>query len=81
MIIGRDFLQRAGININFQHGYMEWLGIKVVMKATLDEVQSTEENFFLIMMKWKQRMLSFLKSKKLSTKPLTLQKWPNNNII
>eukprot|EP00957_Ditylum_brightwellii_P196846 14997779-Ditylum_brightwellii.AAC.1 len=49
MIVGRDFLQRAGINLNFQHGYMEWLGQKVAMKATVDGLHSatTDEHNIL----------------------------------
>eukprot|EP00957_Ditylum_brightwellii_P149748 11404322-Ditylum_brightwellii.AAC.1 len=39
MIVGRDFLQRAGIKLDFEHGSIEWLGQKVAMKATVDGLQ------------------------------------------
>eukprot|EP00957_Ditylum_brightwellii_P203205 15333638-Ditylum_brightwellii.AAC.1 len=47
MIIGRDFLCKAKINLNFEHGFMEWLETRIAMKATTDwdPAQSVQEYF------------------------------------
>eukprot|EP00957_Ditylum_brightwellii_P123610 9424528-Ditylum_brightwellii.AAC.1 len=49
MIVGQDFLQRAGIRLNFKFGYMEWLEQRVAMKATVNVVHSRtiDEHEFL----------------------------------
>eukprot|EP00957_Ditylum_brightwellii_P186861 14229401-Ditylum_brightwellii.AAC.1 len=48
MIVGRDFLNRAGINLDFQHGFMEWLNQQVAMKATVDGFQTVDEQSFFL---------------------------------
>eukprot|EP00957_Ditylum_brightwellii_P019351 1459699-Ditylum_brightwellii.AAC.1 len=40
VILGRDFLYRAGLNLNFEKGYIEWMGQRIQMRSTINRLNS-----------------------------------------
>eukprot|EP00957_Ditylum_brightwellii_P006325 479927-Ditylum_brightwellii.AAC.1 len=57
--VDRDFLQHAVITLNFQHGYIEWLGQRIAMKATIGGVSTmmVDEHTFFVMREQKRMMM------------------------
>eukprot|EP00957_Ditylum_brightwellii_P092839 7068192-Ditylum_brightwellii.AAC.1 len=49
MIVGQDFLESAGITLNFKLSYMEWLEKRVTMKATVNgmHLRKVDDHRFL----------------------------------
>ena len=52
IILGRDFLSKAGITLNFKQGYIEWLEQRIPIKpkvAWMDETTVNEYLYFFMM--------------------------------
>ena len=40
VILGRDFLCRVGLSLNFENGYIEWMGQRIQMRSTINGLNS-----------------------------------------